>query len=102
MTAYRCLVILALGSVLSLIQLDGSFDEARPVQFFTRAVAQTPQEDLAAQIREQGYRCDKPLSAQKDIGRSKPDQAVWVLKCKTATFRIRLNPDMAAQVKRLN
>jgi hypothetical protein len=102
MTAYRCLLTLAIGLVFSLIQFDGSFDEGRPVQFSARAVAQTPREDLVAQIREQGYRCDKPLNAQKDITRSKPDQAVWVLKCKTATFRIRLNPDMSAQGKRLN
>jgi hypothetical protein len=102
MTAYRWLATLAVGSVLSLIQFDGSFDEGRLIQFFARAVAQTPREDLAAQIREQGYRCDKPLNAQKDIRRSKPDQAVWVLKCKTATFRIRLTPDLLAQVKRLN
>ena len=96
MTAYRCLLTLAIGLVFSLIQFDGPFD------FSARAVAQTPREDLAAQIREQGYRCGTPLNAQKDIRRSKPDQAVWILKCKTATFRIRLNPDMSAQVKRLN
>jgi hypothetical protein len=96
MTAYRRLLTLAIGLVFSLVQFNGTFD------FSARAVAQAPREDLAAQIREQGYRCDKPLNAQKDIRRSKPDQAVWVLKCKTATFRIRLNPDMAAQVKRLD
>jgi hypothetical protein len=96
MTAYRCLLTLAIGLVFSLIQFDGTFD------FSARAVAQTPREDLAAQIREQGYRCGTPLNAKKDIRRSKPDQAVWILKCKAATFRIRLNPDMSAQVKRLN
>jgi hypothetical protein len=71
----------------------------RHVRFFRRAVAQTPREDLAAQIREQGYRCGTPLNAKKDIRRSKPDQAVWILKCKAATFRIRLNPDNVGSSK---
>jgi hypothetical protein len=57
-------------------------------------------EILAAQIRRQGYRCDGPLTAERDAERSKPDEAVWVLKCANATYRIRLVPDMAARVER--
>jgi len=56
---------------------------------------------LAAQIREQGYHCVKPVSAQRDKARSRPDEAVWVLRCENHTYRIRLIPDMAARVKRL-
>ena len=56
---------------------------------------------LAAQIRDQGYLCSKPLSAKKDLTRSRPDQAVWVLRCKNANYRLRLVPDMAARVQRL-
>jgi len=56
---------------------------------------------LAAQIRDQGYRCAKPVGAQRDKARSKPDEAVWVLQCDSHTYRIRLIPDMAARVKRL-
>ena len=64
--------------------------------------AQEPTRDvLAAQIRDQGYRCNKPLSADKDLKRSRPDGAVWVLRCKNATYRLRLVPDMAARVQRL-
>jgi hypothetical protein len=33
---------------------------------------------------------------------SKPDSAVWILKCNKVTFRVRLDPNMAAQVKKLN
>lgn len=65
--------------------------------------AQEPTKDLlAAQIRDQGYLCSKPLSAMKDLTRSRPDQAVWVLRCKNANYRLRLVPDMAARVQRLN
>jgi hypothetical protein len=57
---------------------------------------------LAAQIRDQGYSCDKPLSAQRDSTHSRPDEAVWLLKCATETYRLRLIPDMAARVERVN
>ena len=64
--------------------------------------SQTPADDVAAQVRAQGYRCDKPITARRDIGLSKPDSAVWILKCNKVTFRVRLDPDMAAGVKKLN
>jgi hypothetical protein len=67
------------------------------------ALAQDATKDLlAAQIREQGFRCAKAISAHRDLNRSKPDEAVWVLKCEKNTYRLRLIPDMAARVKRLD
>ena len=64
--------------------------------------AEEPTKDiLAAQIRDQGYRCNSPLSAKRDVRRSKPDEAAWVLRCKDAIYRLRLVPDMAARVQRL-
>ena len=66
------------------------------------ASAQAPTKDLlAAQIRDQGYRCSNPLSATKDPRRSRADEAVWVLRCTNASYRLRLVPDMAARVQRL-
>jgi hypothetical protein len=56
---------------------------------------------LAAQIRDQGYHCAKPVSARRDRARSRPDEAVWVLQCEKHAYRIRLVPDIAARVKRL-
>jgi hypothetical protein len=56
---------------------------------------------IAAQIRRRGYRCDGSLNAERDAERSKPGEAVWVLKCENATYRIRLVPNMAAQVEQL-
>ena len=46
----------------------------------------------------QGYRCNKQVSAQKDLARSKPDEAVWVLRCENGIYRV---PDMAARVQLL-
>jgi hypothetical protein len=66
-----------------------------------QAAGEAPKDTIAAQIRLQGFACDKPQSAVRDAKRSKPDEAVWVLKCSNATYRIRLIPDMAAKVERL-
>ncbi|OSI65517.1 hypothetical protein [Bradyrhizobium canariense] len=67
----------------------------------TLVAAETPQEILAAQIRMQGFACDKPLGAVRDKKRSRPDHAVWILKCRNATYRIGRAPDMAAKVEPL-
>ena len=69
------------------------------------AIAQgveSPRDDIAAQIRAQGYVCDQPQSATLDAQASKPNEEVWLLRCEGASYRIRLIPDMAAQVERIN
>ena len=63
--------------------------------------AETPQTVLSAQIRIQGFTCDKALGAMRDRKRSRPDRAVWVLKCSNATYRVTRAPDMAAKVEPL-
>jgi hypothetical protein len=65
------------------------------------AWAQTPADDVATQIRAQGYQCDWPATARRDVGRSRRDSAVWILKCQNAAYRVRLKPDMAARVTKL-
>lgn len=67
----------------------------------TLVAAEIPQEMLAAQIRMQGFACDKSLGAVRDKKRSRPDYAVWVLKCSNATYRIARAPDMAAKIERV-
>lgn len=66
------------------------------------AEQESPEEIIAAQIRQQGFPCDNPQSAQRDREASRPDEAVWVLQCDNATYRVRLIPDMAAHVERIN
>jgi len=61
-----------------------------------------PAEVIAVQIRDQGFACDKALSAERDEQLSKPDEAAWILKCDNATYRVRLIPDMAAKVERVD
>ena len=43
------------------------------------AKAQTATSALAAQIRSQGFACDEPQKATRDVKLSKPDYDVWVL-----------------------
>jgi hypothetical protein len=62
------------------------------------AAAETPEEIIAAKIRLQGFACDKPVSAERDRAVSKPNEAVWVLKCEDHNYRVRLVPNMAADV----
>lgn len=62
---------------------------------------QTPADSVAAQVRSQGYQCDGPVSAVRDTGLSRPDSAVWLLKCANATYRVHLDPDMAARIDKL-
>ncbi|MGZ5849927.1 MAG: hypothetical protein ACXWJ4_10035 [Methyloceanibacter sp.] len=61
-----------------------------------------PMDILAAQLRDQGYACDHPQSAEQDTRGSKPDEAVWIIQCESAKYRMRLVPDMAAKVERID
>ncbi|WP_046866653.1 hypothetical protein [Microvirga massiliensis] len=61
-----------------------------------------PPEILASQLRGQGYRCDAPVTAQRDAQLSKPEEAAWILKCANASYRMRLIPDMAARIEPLD
>ncbi|WP_024519539.1 hypothetical protein [Bradyrhizobium sp. Tv2a-2] len=56
---------------------------------------------LAARIRTQGFACDNPLEATRDTKLSKPNYAVWVLKCDNATYRISRHPNLVAKVEKL-
>jgi hypothetical protein len=54
---------------------------------------------VAAQIRLQGHRCDKPVRAARDLENSRPDAAAWLLECRNAAYRVQLIPHMAARVE---
>jgi hypothetical protein len=84
----RMLCLLAVPFVFVLLAQEASAQES------TKGV-------LAAQVRAQGYSCDKPISAKKDAKRSRPDEAFWVLRCEHKSYTMRLTPDMAAHIQRL-
>ena len=72
----------------------------------TAGASASAQEDptniVADQIRAQGYKCDSPQSAKRDAQASKPDEAVWILQCESGSYRVRLVPDMAATVEKID
>jgi hypothetical protein len=70
-------------------------------EFPCSSESQTPADDVAAQVRNQGYQCEGPIQATQNVRLSRPDSAVWVLKCRNAVYRVRLDPDMAAHVTKL-
>ncbi len=73
-----------------------------PPQATAQGSGGTTKEIVAAQIRSQGFACDKPQSATKDEKLSRPDEAVWILTCENATYQVRLIPDMAAKVQQID
>lgn len=60
--------------------------------------SEAPKDILSAQVRVQGYTCEKALGATRDSKRSRPDHDVWTLKCSNATFRVSRAPDMMAKI----
>ena len=70
-----------------------------PFGSVAHAAGQIAKDDIAAQIRIQGFACDRALRAVQDKRRSKPDHEVWILKCSNATYRFSRYPDMAAKVE---
>jgi len=100
MKAVRYLLTLGVGLVVAPI-LSGGRCDIGTILFLPAHTEETTAEMLADHIRRQGHRCDKPLSAVRDAARSKPDEAVWVLKCANVTYRLTLIPDMAWKVEQL-
>jgi hypothetical protein len=83
------------AAILGLVGAGGTAIAAGPSDADTQNI-------LAAQLRDQGYTCDRPQSAERDVQASTPDEAVWVVQCENAKYRMRLDPDMAAKVERLD
>jgi hypothetical protein len=69
---------------------------------FALSAQEDPTNIVADQIRAQGYKCDSPQSAKRDAQASRPDEAVWILQCESGSYRVRLIPDMAATVEKID
>jgi hypothetical protein len=62
---------------------------------------EAPKEIVASQIRSQGYACDSPQNAERNMAASKAHEVVWVLDCQNARYRVTLVPNMAAKVDKV-
>ena len=56
---------------------------------------------LGDQLRLQGMPCKHAQSATPDPDASRPDERVWIVKCDDVSYRMRLIPNMRAQVEKL-
>lgn len=72
-----------------------------PPALGTPAAAQSTADLLAAQVRSQGYPCDRALHARHNKKLSRADQTDWTLTCSNAVYRMRLDPDLAARVSKI-
>lgn len=70
-----------------------------PAAAQTASDAQTG-ELIAVQVRSQGQACAEPVSAMRDP--TVEDDAVWTLTCADAKYRVRLVPDQAAEIEKLD
>jgi len=77
----------AIGVIASCVAITGS-----------RAAEITAADIVAAQLRMQGYACEAPVHAARDM--ADPDR--WTVTCANATYRARLKPHQPADVERLH
>jgi len=67
------------------------------------AMAQeTPTAVVAAAVRDAGYECKKPAGITAEPKRSGADEKAWIVKCETASYRVRFMGDSGAKVEPLS
>lgn len=94
--------VTAVARPMAIAMLASCIGASSTVVLAADSVEEAPKDIIAAQIRRQGFTCDRPASAVRDVQDSKPDQVVWILKCESRTYKVRLIPDMAADVMPLD
>jgi len=58
-----------------------------------------PTDIVAAAVRQRGYQCDQPGSAQPDPDNTLPDEKAWIIRCENATFRVKFMGDTGPRVE---
>ena len=53
---------------------------------------------LADAVRVRGFTCEKPKNARREPKKSQPDEAVWLIDCGNATYRIRFAGDTGPDI----
>jgi hypothetical protein len=90
--------IAALGGALALNAAESAVSAQAQAQAQDDAAAGI----IAAQIRRQGFTCDKPKKAENKGLAAGSDLRIWVLDCGNASYRVQLVPNMAAKVEKLD
>lgn len=55
---------------------------------------------VAAIVRAQGIACTAPSTVARQDDASKPDEPVYVISCREASYRVRIVPDQASIITR--
>lgn len=58
-----------------------------------------PKDIVAAAVRQHGYVCDQPESAEPDPQDTSPGEKAWILHCENDVFRIKFTGDTGANVE---
>lgn len=66
------------------------------------SMAQHATDTVADAVRDRGFPCERALSSERDPAATRPDEAVWILTCSNARYRVRFPGDTAPQVERLD
>ena len=53
---------------------------------------------VAAAVRDHGFACDRPISAEREESVSQPDRPVWIIRCDNARYRVVFEGDTGARV----
>jgi hypothetical protein len=53
---------------------------------------------VAAAVRDRGFPCDRPISAEREPSVSQADRPVWIIRCDNARYRVVFEGDTGALV----
>lgn len=78
------------------------FAAAAAAQKAPTAIDETAKDVVATTVRSQGYPCEDPKRAVRDEAASAPDRAAWVVECVNASYWVRYDNDVPAEIRRLD
>jgi hypothetical protein len=53
---------------------------------------------IATAVRDRGFPCDRPISAEREPSVSQADRAAWIIQCDAARYRVVFEGDTGARV----
>jgi hypothetical protein len=53
---------------------------------------------IAAAVRDRGFACDRPDSAERDAAASLPDRKAWIIRCEDSRYRVIFEGDTGPRV----
>ncbi len=53
---------------------------------------------IATAVRDRGFACDRPISAEREPSASQPNRAAWIIQCDTARYWVVFEGDTGALV----